>query len=298
MRQLLVGHAPGKCRVRPAAAVVVRRSAAIVRADCAAQPLLVKGLERVFARDLLELGAQAADLGLELLLELGVLGLVGREVLLRLVQRDERVPDAAGELGLVGHLPRLERLEELKQQRLEVLRQGGRNVVEGVGVGREGVADLLELRDERQRRVGQLLLERAHRLEDVRRAVRDHESRQKDAHVDVLRGERRRRRAVAMRAKAVDALKARLGGLDHRLLAQEHHQLLEAHALHPEAGRSRLHKPLHDALGAQRGQLSAPGALQEANAGQLLLLVARRPLLVVREHGLLGMGRALAEIGR
>ena len=70
-----------------AAAVVVRGGAA---AAAAADPagllleLLVELLERVGAGDLLELRAETLDLGAELDLELGVLRLVGREVLLGL----------------------------------------------------------------------------------------------------------------------------------------------------------------------------------------------------------------------
>ena len=70
-----------------AAAVVVRGGAA---AAAAADPagllleLLVELLERVGAGDLLELRAETLDLGPELDLELGVLRLVGREVLLGL----------------------------------------------------------------------------------------------------------------------------------------------------------------------------------------------------------------------
>ena len=71
-----------------AAAVVVRGGAAAGAA--AADPagllleLLVELLERVGAGDLLELRAETLDLGPELDLELGVLRLVGREVLLGL----------------------------------------------------------------------------------------------------------------------------------------------------------------------------------------------------------------------
>ena len=75
--------------------------------------LLVERVQGVDAGDLLQLGAQALDLSAELGPDHRVLALVRRKVLLRLVQRHEGVPDAHGELLLVGDLPGLEALEKL-----------------------------------------------------------------------------------------------------------------------------------------------------------------------------------------
>jgi hypothetical protein len=65
------------------------------------EPVRVELVQRLLAGDLLELAAEPVDLRAELDLELAVGGLVGWKVLLRLVERDERVPDAAGELRLL-----------------------------------------------------------------------------------------------------------------------------------------------------------------------------------------------------
>jgi len=232
VRQLLVGHAPRQSGVRATAALAPAVAVATGRrragaGERARQPVVVELPERVHAGDLLQLGAEALDLRAELDLELGVLRLVGREVLLGLVQRDERVLDAAGELGLVGDLPRLEPLEVLEQQRREVLAHLRRHRAERLLLP-EHRAHLLELGQQRRRRVQQRVLQRAHRLEHMRRTVRDHVSRQEHPHVDVLRSESARRRAVAERRQQVDALQARLGNRDHPLLPQSDDQVFEA----------------------------------------------------------------------
>jgi hypothetical protein len=231
VRQLLVGHAPRQSP-HPATALVPAAAARRGRAGAsqrARQPLVIELLESVRTGDLLQLAPQPLDLRAELDLELGVLGLVRRQVLLRLVQRDERVLDAAGELRLVGDLPRLEPLEVIEQHRREVVAQLRRHLAERLLLP-DHIAHLLELGQQRRRRVQQRVLQRAHVLEHMRRPVRDHVPSQEHPHVDVLRSERARWGAVAERRQQVDALQARLGHRDHPLLAQKDDQVFEAAA--------------------------------------------------------------------
>ena len=83
--------------------------------------LLIKGVERANLSDLLELGAKAWDDGVEFLLHLGILGLIRWKMLERLVHCNESVLDTLCELNLVRHLPGLEGLEEVEEQRRKVL---------------------------------------------------------------------------------------------------------------------------------------------------------------------------------
>lgn len=62
------------------------------------------------------------------------------------------------------------------------------------------------------------------------RAVRDHVSRQHDAHVDVGRAERPGRGAMAQGAERMEALNALLGDGDDGLVAEVRDQGLEAGA--------------------------------------------------------------------
>jgi hypothetical protein len=109
--QLLVGHTPGKRGVHTAAAAAL----AGWNGWAAVLARLVELRESVDPPNLLELGTQALDLCSELDLELGIVGLVMREVLPGLIESNKSVLDAADELCLVWHLPRLELLQVLEQ---------------------------------------------------------------------------------------------------------------------------------------------------------------------------------------
>jgi hypothetical protein len=228
VRQLFVGHAARQSGVgaTPATATSAAWWISTTAWNDARQTVVVKLLQRLIAGNLLQLAPQPLDLRAELELELGISGLVRWEVSLGLVQRDERVLDAAGELGLVGDLPRLEAFEEFEQQRRKVLAQIRRHLAERLLV-LDHRADLLELLQQRRRRIQQRVLQSAHRLKHMRRAVCDHEARQEHPHVDVLRSERARRRAMAERRQQVDALKASLGDSDDLLLAEQDDQAFE-----------------------------------------------------------------------
>lgn len=94
VRQLLIGQTTGERRVRTDP--TRHRSHRPTRSA-----VLVEISESLDTCNLLQLGPQTLDLAPELNLELGVLGFVGWKVLLRLVECDEGVLDAAVELGLV-----------------------------------------------------------------------------------------------------------------------------------------------------------------------------------------------------
>lgn len=110
--QLLVGHTTRKRRVRTTAAAAALTGwngwfAVLAR--------LVELSKRINPPNLLELGTKTLDLNSELDLELGIVGLVMREVLPGLIESNKSVLDAADEFRLVWHLPRLESLQILEQ---------------------------------------------------------------------------------------------------------------------------------------------------------------------------------------
>ena len=212
VRELLVRHAPGKCSIRSSTRLV-----RLVTRDDSLAVIVVKLLQLLSACDLLQFVAQPFDLSSELNLELGILRLVVRQMVVGLIQRDEGVLDAAGELGLVRNLPRLESLEELKQKRREIFRELTRDGHEAPASVDE-FANLLKEGDERCSSPQKRDLQCAHGFEDVRRSVCDHESRKEDTHIDILRGKRPARRAVSECRQEMNALKARLGDADDVLL--------------------------------------------------------------------------------
>ena len=98
VRQLLVGNTTWKCGIHCCCAAA--SSSSYTHSNTACRALLVEPGENVLACDLLQLGPEALDLSAELDFEPGVIGLIKREVILSLVERDEGVLDAACELGL------------------------------------------------------------------------------------------------------------------------------------------------------------------------------------------------------
>ena len=183
--------------------------------------------ELVLASDLGKLAAKALDLGDELAPELGVLGLVGRQMLLGLVEGDEGMLDAADELGLVVDFPRLESLEVLEEHGGKVLGELlGHSLEASASRSADAGADLLEVDHELRGGVKQRLLACAHALEDM--AVGDHKAGEEDQDVDVLWDELLGRRAVAEHRQQVDALEDILGHSDDGLLAEQDQQRLEA----------------------------------------------------------------------
>jgi hypothetical protein len=137
------------------------------------------------------------------------------------------VAGSAAAAHLVWDLPRLEALEVLKQHRRKLARELGRHRLKRPG-RRDALHDALEAGRQRQSRLKDGLLQLAHGLKDVRRSVGDHEAGQENAHIDVLRRQRKRRRAMAERRQHVDALEALLGHRYGALLAQEDDESLEA----------------------------------------------------------------------
>ena len=172
-----------------------------------------------------------------------------------LIERGERVLDAAGELGLVRNLPGLEALKEVVEQGRKVLGKFEGNVGEALALAcKQSVTDLLKGHDERHRGVVERLLKRAHALKDMSRPVGDHEAGEEDANVDPVRLEGLGRRAVAKGAKVMNALKAGLGDVDDLLLAKKSHQRLEGDALDVLDGRA---EGLHLADEILGGELEA-----------------------------------------
>jgi hypothetical protein len=128
---------------------------------------------------------------------------------------------------LVRHLPPLERRKVVEQHRRKVRRQSGAHVLERLRILHHR-ADLVEALQQGDGAVVELLLERAHRLEDVVRAVDDHVRREEDAHIHVLRCGCPRWRAVAEGREKVDALEARLGPRNGARSAEVEDELVEA----------------------------------------------------------------------
>lgn len=225
MGQLLVGHTPRKSSVgaTTTTTVVVATSGNVTSGA-----LGVKGLERLSAGDLLQLAPEAVDLGAELDLELGVHRLVWRQMRLCLVERDKRVLDTARELGLVWDLPRLEALEVFEEHRRKVLGDVVRHIAEDTIGLLDGIADAMELDEQRGCRLKQLVLKVAHAFEDMRRLVGDHVAREEDAHVDVFGGKGLARGAMAKCAQQVHTLEAGLASSDDVLLSKHDHQILKA----------------------------------------------------------------------
>jgi hypothetical protein len=221
VRQVLVGHASleGGGGGRPGEVVEAREG------DGAA--LRVEALEGLGAADLAQLEPQPRDLGGELRAEAGVGRLVGGEVRLGLVERDERVPDAARQPRLVGDLPRAEAAEVVEQQRREAL---GERAVHGLEGARrdDGARDGLEVGDQRDRHLEEALRERRHGLEDVRRPEGDHVAGEEHPRVDRLRGDLCGRGAVQEGAHQVDALQEAPGDVDDVGRAEVDDQGLEA----------------------------------------------------------------------
>lgn len=111
MRQILIGHAPRKRRIRPTTATPIATATATATIGWWAsveephsRPVLVEFLEGRCACDLHQLGPQTLDLCAKLRLQLGVVGLIRWQMVLGLVQRRQRVLDASDELLFVGHL--------------------------------------------------------------------------------------------------------------------------------------------------------------------------------------------------
>lgn len=179
-------------------------------------------------RDLTQLASKAFDLILELEPELGIQGVIGRKKLLRVVEGDEGVLDAASELGLIGDLPGLETAEVLEKHQRKPLRQLGRHPMERA-LMHHALDDALKCLQERPGRIVERLLERLHRLKHMRRTVGDHVSGQENAHVDVAgRGRQIGRSAVAQHDERMDALQAALGDVDCGPTAEINHEGLKA----------------------------------------------------------------------
>ena len=129
--------------------------------------------------------------------------------------------------NLVGHFPRLEALEVLKQHLRKPSSEFGRNSLKRPHV-QNALCDALEVADGRNRRLVERLLKLTHGLENVRRSICDHEGRQENAHIDVLGSESRPRRAVAKGGEHVNAVKAVFSGRNGRFLAEEKDKGIEA----------------------------------------------------------------------
>jgi hypothetical protein len=91
----------------------------------------------------------------------------------------------------------------------------------------EAVADLLKGGKQRGCGVQQLALELAHGLEDVGRAVNDHEGGEEHLDIDFVRRQLLGRRSVAKGAEQMDPLQAGVGDCNHLLLTEETHEGLE-----------------------------------------------------------------------
>ena len=115
VRQLLIGHATRNYGICAAVYAFARSATA---SDGNAQlpgcQFHVELYKRSRACNLGQLGPQPLDLRPELDLEIRVLGFVGWQLRLSLVQCNESVPDPAGKLGLIWYLPCLEALEKLE----------------------------------------------------------------------------------------------------------------------------------------------------------------------------------------
>ena len=278
VRQLLVGHSPGERRV-PSTGGRCCVDAGV--GEGPGEPVRVELVQRLLAGDLLELAAEPVDLRAELDLELAVGGLVGWKVPLRLVERDERVPDAAGELRLVGDLPRLEPPQVLEQRRRELLGQRRRDHLE-VPERRlhERVAHGVELVQHRHRALEQRLLHRAHGLEHVRRTVGDHVGGQKHPHVDVLRRKGLGGRSVAERRQEVHPLERRPHGGDQWPLAERDHERLERDRLEAlPRDADRVDRAVEDLGRGSPGEALPPVPLDRLRGGGVG--TRRRPLVRV-----------------
>ena len=143
-----------------------------------------------------------------------------------MVEGDEGVLDAAGELGLVGDLPRLEAAQVVEERRLEARHGVGRKQADGA-VLLDAFEELLEQVQQEHGRVEQVILESVHALKDVGRAAGDHVGRQEDAHVDRVCVVAGWDVLVQQGTQAVDALEAVLAVLDDGFLSQKDDEILE-----------------------------------------------------------------------
>ena len=202
VRQLLVGYATGE-----------RRALGIhTHSNRRGLPLhLVELLERAGAGNLLELGAEPRGLRVELDVQPRVSRLVWRELRLRLVKRDECMLEARCQLGGVGNPPFVEAANVYEQPRDEAVRQLVVHAAERASL-HDGTCDAFQIGDERHSHIEERLLQRTHRLEDVRRPMRNHVGRQEHPHVDrVGSGGAGGWHAVAKQGQTVHALKEVLG---------------------------------------------------------------------------------------
>ena len=135
--------------------------------------------------------------------------------------------DANGKTHLVGNLPCLEALEVLQQQLGKPHRHVESNILKRTTLLRNALCDALKSGGDWDRRLIERLLEAAHGLEYVGRAVRNHKRREENAHIDVFGSNGRTRRAVTEGAEHVNALEAAAGGGDDGLLAQEDDEFLK-----------------------------------------------------------------------
>ena len=181
----------------------------------ARDPIGVELQQLLRALELHQLGSQPLDLRVDH----GPGEGVGRTQRQRLVHCGERALDPDSELRLVGHLPRLEPIHEVAKERREPVGEVGAHEAP---LGPDALADLVEVRHERDRALDERRLQLAHSLEHVRREMRNHVRRQEHADVDVPA------QGFLPRAQHLDPLDAGLGGGEHSLVAKVRHQRFEA----------------------------------------------------------------------
>ena len=228
VRQLLVGHSrKRRAKVR---GVLTRRLN---------NPAIVELAQLRLSGNLRKLRAQPPNLRAKFHVELRLRVLVGWKVALRLVQRHQSVLDARHELDLVGDLPRPEVTQELKQQRRKFLGERIGYVPKRRTTRGKLAHDRLKRHNHRRRRVEQSLLERTHRLEDVRRKIRNHVGSEEHPNVDVFRRNRHGRRSMPESAEKVDALQAGLGCRDDRPFPEEDNEVIKSAATTVRSSKPR-----------------------------------------------------------
>jgi hypothetical protein len=176
--------------------------------------------------NLLHLAPEARNLGAKLDVDTAVGGLVLGKLHLRLLEGHERVPDAPGQLRLVGDLPPLEIPEVLEHHRRDGGGGGLWDLAERTLLDKE-LGDALHQLHQHRSALEERDRQLVHLLEDVVLLVRDHVPRVEDPRVD-QGSVRLLLRTVNEINEVVDPLDEALHHLDPRRLPQNHHKGLEA----------------------------------------------------------------------
>ena len=226
--------------------------------------LVVKGPERLTARDMFKLGAKTLNVEAKFLLHWRLLQLVIiiiRKKLEAFIEGKEGVRETDGKLALVRHLPGLVGLEVVPEQHVKVPGKPQGHMGEGQTC-MDVLADALKGMEHGRPRVTDSLLQRAHRLEDVGGEVHHQRGYMENADIEIGR-QRRQTPIMAQDDEPMDAMQARLGHSQSAGLAQIDLGLLKGHLLDARRGGAQTEKALHQASSRVAARV-VPKALEDS----------------------------------